>query len=475
MSLVLNSKGFGILKSSLTDAQTKELISALTVRPNVNPTYDFGSVEEYPIYRFNKTRYYVPKFYGLKYYNHLDLESMEINERAGIPIDDDKLLFNGTLREDQVSNIDDILKTILEKGACISNAPTGGGKTVSALYILSKLKRKTLIIVHKQFLMDQWFERINQYLPHIGHIGRIQGDLVDISGEIVLCMLQSLSMKEYPADLFDCFGFVIIDEVHHICAKTFSKALFKIASKYMLGLSATIKRLDGLEKVIHWFLGQSIVKKTVDMSLDKPLVKFIDAIYSNPIKLKYNRGPTGRMVLNIPDLITNIALDSARNDLIVKEIIKQSILGRNVLMLSERRDQCLIIKDLLERDLEFIGRGLTSGLYIGQMKQEELSISNNCSVILGTFQLVSEGFDNPRLDTVILATSKSNVIQSIGRVMRRKNVFRPLIIDIVDKQYLIGQYRARLKLYTDKEYEISEQVKEEVPPKKRVLTISMFD
>ena len=118
-----------------------------------------------------------------------------------------------------------------------------------------------MIIVHKEFLLRQWKERIEQFLPD-ARVGRIQGPTVDIEDkDIVIGMLQSLSMKDYDINLFQCFGLTIIDEVHHISAEVFSRVLFKVVTKYYLGLSATMKRTDGLTKVIKMFLGDVVYKK----------------------------------------------------------------------------------------------------------------------------------------------------------------------------------------------------------------------
>ena len=127
------------------------------------------------------------------------------------------------------------------------------GKTVIALNIISKLKTKTLVIVHKGFLVEQWIERIQQFLPK-ARIGKIQGQIIDIEDkDIVIGMLQSLSMKEYPQNMFKEFGLLIVDEVHHIAAEVFVRSLFKIITKNVLGLSATIQRKDGLSKYLKCF------------------------------------------------------------------------------------------------------------------------------------------------------------------------------------------------------------------------------
>ena len=138
------------------------------------------------------------------------------------------------MRDKQKPIIKAFLDTCDPKGSLSSQSfggiisvPCGWGKTIMALYILSQLKRKTLIIVHKEFLMRQWVERISEFLPD-ARIGRIQQKKVDIhQKDIVIGMLQSISMKDYEIEIFDDFGFCIVDECHHI-AQVFSRALPKI-------------------------------------------------------------------------------------------------------------------------------------------------------------------------------------------------------------------------------------------------------
>ena len=157
-----------------------------------------------------------------------------------------------------------VVNTYIEKtengGSGLLELYCGFGKTICALNICSRLKKKTLIIVHKEFLLNQWVERIHQFLP-TAKIGRIQGQTIDINDkDIVIGMLQSLSMKDYSQSVFEQFGFTIIDEVHHISSQVFSCVLFKLVTKYMLGLSATMNRKDGTTNIIKMFLGEVIYK-----------------------------------------------------------------------------------------------------------------------------------------------------------------------------------------------------------------------
>ena len=228
--------------------QEQELIrKELTVVPFV-PKTSIIKPTPFPVYRESKRKLYVPRFYGLKHYGKPDAVTLP----SGLNI---KLAFQGKLRDYQVTLVNKYLKRAKKTGCGLIEADCGAGKTCCAIYILAKYNKKTLIIVHKEFLLRQWTERLEQFLPG-ARIGRIQGPIVDIENkDVVLGMLQSLSMKDYPQSLFADFGFTIVDEVHHISAEVFSRALFKSVTPYMLGLSATMTRTDGLTRVFKMFMG----------------------------------------------------------------------------------------------------------------------------------------------------------------------------------------------------------------------------
>ena len=194
----------------------------------------------------------------------------EIKISNGININ---LTFEGTLRKDPIDQeliIDKYLQEINfnknlsieendnlnnDKSSALIELKTGGGKTVLGLKILSIIQKKTIIFVHKTFLKDQWIERINQFLPN-AKLGTIQGQIIDIENkDIVIAMLQSISMKDYPENMFNEFGFSIYDEVHHLSSEVFGNCLKKCNTLYSLGLSATMERKDGLSNVFKMFLG----------------------------------------------------------------------------------------------------------------------------------------------------------------------------------------------------------------------------
>lgn len=323
--------------------------------------------------------------------------------------------------------------------------------TVTALNLASIYKKKTLVICHKEFLLNQWKERIEQFLPKAS-VGMIKQKTVDVEGkDIVLASLQSLAMKEYPEKIFQSFGFVVIDECHHVAAEVFSQCLPKITARRMLGLSATLKRKDGLTKVFEWYLGKAVFeKKREDNHLQVLVTRFYDPHpdYGREVKLWNGK-------LNFAKMINQVCDFPPRNEVIVKTLLAvlEKEPDRQVLILSERRNHLVLLEKLL------LNNKVTSvGYYIGGMKQEELDTSAKKQVLLGTFQLAQEGMDVPTLNTLILASPVSSIEQAVGRIQRQKQEhrkYKPIVIDMLDEFSIFErQGMKRLAFYRKNKYEV---------------------
>jgi superfamily II DNA or RNA helicase len=255
MNSYLGQKGYTIAKNELTIEQQKQIRNDLTIKPFTHGAIGSTDQKTFPAYRESSNKFYVPHYYGVE--NFGAPKQYKISE--GVNID---LEFAGQLRDYQEPVVNKYLQYCHDNmyGGGLLELPCAWGKTSGSLYILSQIKKKTIVIVHKEFLMNQWIERIQQFLPK-ARIGKIQGPIVDVQDkDIVLCMLQSLISKDYEQSIFDDFGLTIIDEVHHISSQTFSNALFKVVTKFMLGLSATMNRKDGTTSVFKMFLGEVIHK-----------------------------------------------------------------------------------------------------------------------------------------------------------------------------------------------------------------------
>tara|TARA_Y100000389_G_C17461378_1_gene521984 strand:- start:1014 stop:2417 length:1404 start_codon:yes stop_codon:yes gene_type:complete len=414
---VLSNHGYKIIKKEYSSTLIKEIKDELTVKPRTF-TKTKQNEHKFPVFLESPKKLYLPRFYAL--------------DKLGVP-DENKILdgtpisisFKGDLREEQKPIEEVYLKNAYENGGGIISLRCGGGKTVLSLHIISVLKVKTLVVVHKDFLMTQWRDRILEFLPG-ARVGKIQQNTIDIEDkDIVLAMVQSLSMKEYDEGTFDSFGLVVYDECHHLGAEVFQKSMAKVASKYSLGLSATPKRKDGLTKVFEWFIGPIVFSqktKNEDYA-EVQLTPFeSDDILYNKVELNFRREPC------MPKMINNICNYLPRTRMIVDLIKKYNQQGRTILILSDRRGHLQTLYDLLS--------DYSRGFYVGGMKPNELRESQTKDILLATFSMASEGMDIPSLDTVILSSPKSDVEQSVGRIFRKKacdRKFHPLIIDIQDE------------------------------------------
>jgi superfamily II DNA or RNA helicase len=342
--------------------------------------------------------------------------------------------FSGQLRDATHQN--EAFGAAIKAGHGVLSLPCGYGKTTVSLAIASKLGYRTMIIVHKQFLADQWRERIKQFCPG-ATIGVVQQNKKEVECDFVIAMLQSLSLKEYSFSDFESIGTVIVDEAHHICAKVFSQSLFKLCPRHIYGLSATPERKDGLTKVLHWFMGPTFfaVERKNQEQVEVFPVTFDSPNYRNPPPSMRN----GK--ISMPNMITELVEDRTRNKMLVELVKKASVGTRQLLVLSDRRFHCEFLHQCFPK---------TSGLYMGGMKEAQLQESSKKKIIFATFSQAHEGLDIPTLDTVILASPKSDITQSIGRIMRetkgKKN--EPHIYDVHDPwSVFTAMYYKRMKVY----------------------------
>jgi superfamily II DNA or RNA helicase len=386
---------------------------------------------------------YVPKHYGLQTYGDCPSE-------RDVPQTDAKYWeFTGKLRPIQ----EEVVKTYNKDG--IISLQTGGGKTVCALYIASTLRVPTVVLVHNTFLRDQWIDRIKAFLPK-ARIGTVQGDIIDINKDVIVAMLQSVSMKEYPVDLFKNIGLLIVDECHHIASEAFSKAIPKLTCKHMLGLSATPDRKDKLMYLINWFLGPLLYKSdTADKVDAKVRVEYYEFEPEDP---KFNEiiyNSSGVMFTSL--MVNKVVEYTPRNKMLVElltDLYEEK--DRQILVLTDRVDHT---KTLLEMLPEAIRKeACILGREVKSSQRAEWCASKR--ILIATYTMCKEGFDLPTLNTLVMATSRPDVDQIVGRILRVDKVGRkihPLIVDIVDPAFR-RQFQTRLALYKSRNYEIQKMV-----------------
>lgn len=428
----LGKKGYTIQKSILHKDDLEFLYKDLFMKPQIFGATKFGGgkadeITAFPVYRENSNKLYIPRFYGITRYGMPNRS--EIQE--GDPIN---VVFPKQLRDYQ-DKIVDVYMNYVNTPICIGSQTNGGGgilevpcgrgKTVMALKIISQIQKKTLIIVHKEFLMNQWIERIQEFLPG-ATVGKIQAQTFDVKGnDIVIGMIQTLYDKEYPPDTFSCFGLTIIDEVHRIGSEQFSKTLFKTITPYMLGISATVDRKDKLTSVLHMFIGDKIYSENRDED-DPVCVRAINYICSDPqfneVDTDYRGNP------KYSSMIVKLCEFGPRSDFIVrvlKDLIEEES-ENQIMVLCHNRSLLSYLYDAIQ-----YRKFATVGFYVGGMKQTNLQETETKNIVLATYAMAAEALDIKTLSTLVMVTPKTDIIQSVGRILRVKHE-KPIIVDIVD-------------------------------------------
>ena len=317
-----------------------------------------------------------------------------------------------------------------EPHCCMLTLPCGFGKTVVALRVARALGTRTVVVVHKEFLLAQWKERIGQFLPGAS-VSILQGKKpIAADADFVLAMLQTLCVRLPDREsrvnqVVAACGLAIIDEAHHMAARYFSKLFFHLHVKRILGLTATPHRKDGCTRALHFFMGEHSYLLE-DSAAQRPSPQVQTVTYHSTSRISC--GLTGGQVQKLK---TTLTLDPARNKLLCDIILALAEEGRQILVLSDRTAH---LARLLEMFQEHGGARHTPGLYIGGQKRTERErVERECAVLFGTFAMAQEGLDIPRLDTLVFATPASDITQAVGRILRPCSSKKPpIIVDLQD-------------------------------------------
>jgi superfamily II DNA or RNA helicase len=320
--------------------------------------------------------------------------------------------------------------------------------TVMALKIVEMIQKKTLILVHKEFLMNQWIERIEEFLPG-ARVGKIQASVCDCEDkDIVIGMIQTMYNKVFPQEVYSQFGLTIIDEVHRIGSEEFSKTLLKTITPYMLGISATVERKDKLTKLLYMFIGpkiHSMLRKQEDIINVRGIeYKTADQEF-NTVEYDF-RGNT-----KFSTMISKLSNFGARSDFIVRvvhDLLIENPAGQ-VMVLCHNR--CLLTY-LYE---SIMSKGVYSvGYYVGGMKQVDLEETETKKIVLATYAMAAEALDIKTLSMLVMASPKTDITQSVGRILRMKHD-NPVVVDIVDSHDIFQrQWLQRKRFYKKSNYYI---------------------
>lgn len=365
---------------------------------------------------------------GAKHKIKLEIQDKRLIEKTTIPS------LSLELREQQV----DVFNSLIQFDYSLLIAPPGFGKTTVASAIIANRSVKTLILVNKTALIDQWKERLMSYFEVDGKaIGLLGKGKNTLNGSLDIATLQSL--KNRP-ELIEEYSQIIIDEAHHIPAVSFEIPLKRFKGKYVVGLSATPKRKDGMEPIMRLQCGE-IVHEIKKSTSKRHQLKTVPTQYDT-------------LLSHFSMILSELSEDNERNQLIVNEI--KTLQHRKVLVLSERIEHLNHLYHALKR--ENIDALLLYGAMGTKMKREQFAQTTDASIILSTSSYIGEGIDIGHLDTVVFTMPISydqRMVQYLGRIGRQGQ--ECLAIDFIDHQVslLKSSFTKRLKGYKKMGYDFT--------------------
>jgi superfamily II DNA or RNA helicase len=374
-------------------------------------------------------------------YRHDPCENITIvnNMRTLAPVSFD---FNGKLRPLQAQAVDGCSQQSI--GLLVSS--TGAGKTVMALYLVAQRGQPVLIVVHTKELMNQWIERICKFLGiQAADVGIIGGGKFRIGKQITVGMVQTLHKR--AAEVSPHIGHLIVDECHRVTSMQYVKTIEQFDCKYLLGLTATPFRNDGLGKIIQWHIGPITARIDKKDLLDNGNLCQAEAVF---IK-------TGFTPVADPSDYYSQALSELTQDLDRNRLISSTVKSHNgtgiTLVLSDRKKHCEYLGDILRQE-----QGINAAVLTGQTPAKERDQiiqdlqAGTCQYLVATGSLIGEGFDLPEIGTLLLATPikfSGKLIQYVGRALRpAPGKSKAVIMDFVDDHGVFeNSARARWRTY----------------------------
>ncbi|MCX6807259.1 MAG: DEAD/DEAH box helicase family protein [Patescibacteria group bacterium] len=332
-----------------------------------------------------------------------------------------------------------------EKDCGVIVAPPGSGKTIMGLELIVRKSQPALIMVHRKQLMDQWIERIQSFLKiPKKDIGQICGNKRKIGKQITIAMMQSLTRIDNLSEFENSFGLIIIDECHHIPAKTFRTIIPRLNSYYLYGLTATPKRKHNDEKLIFVFIGDILAEIKAEDIKEKEDEHFQVVIRETNLTIPFN------IQTDYLELLYKIVVfDSARNRLIIQDISDQVKKGRLILILTERKEHVEILNLYLNKAFEVITLTGNDSTRSKKSKLEQIK-QGHFQILITTGQLFGEGMDVDNLNCLFLVfpfSFEGKLKQYIGRIQRSRS--DKIIFDYRDRniEYCEKLFVKRNKYY----------------------------
>ena len=363
---------------------------------------------------------YIPFSYGT---NKMKLKRRERKEFPKMNVQ-----FTGLLRDEQKEVKEEAINFLNKTGCVIISIGTGMGKTIISINMASTIKLKTLVIVNKIVLIKQWEDSIIKVCPY-AKVQKLTSKS-KFDNDCDFYIMNAINVSKMSKTFFKNIGLLICDEVHLLLAETLSRSLQNICPRYLIGLSATPNRLDGLEVLLNIYFGENKIVRNLKRD---HIVYKINTGLKIPMEICES---TGKVDWN--KILQAQSENEQRNDMIIKII--QKFKDRTFLILCKRVEQanCLVKKLRLVDE------------YVDDLVGSKQDFDKNARILVGISSKVGTGFDWPKLDALILANSvKDFFIQILGRIFRKQDTI-PIVFDLIDSNHILTKhFKDRLEVYTE--------------------------
>ena len=370
--------------------------------------------------------------------------TIDDQRHPGEPLD---VRFDGELTAIQQQAVN----TLRKHDTGVFVAPPGVGKTVVGAWLVAERQCNTLVLVHRQPLLDQWVAQLALFLGmDTRDIGRIGGGKHKPNGKLDVAMIQSLVRKDKVADLVANYGHVIVDECHHLPAVSFERVLAEVRARFITGLTATPQRRDGHHPIIEMQLGP--IRFTVNALNQAEHRPFHHNLIIRETGLNFDDNND----LRIQEIYRRLATDEQRNNQIFNDVLQALEEGRSPILLTERKEHLEYFANRLRnftRNLIVLQGGRSAKRRRDDLDRLAVIPDNEERLVLATGRYIGEGFDDARLDTLFLALPvswKGTLVQYAGRLHRlHPDKTEVRIYDYVDRDVpmLARMFEKRMRGY----------------------------
>ena len=406
MSLKINTE---TLSNDTIDKINEELIVRISNGPSL--------VKTLYMYEIINENIYLPFSYTVN--------ELKRKRRLRIEFSIMNVEFAASLRDTQKIVKEEAIKLLNKTGSVIISCYTGFGKSICAINLAQTIKLKTLIIVNKIVLINQWKESILNFCPDSNTQKLTSKSVFDSTADFYI--INAINVEKLGKEFLKDIGLVVVDEAHLIMAETLSKSLKYISPRYLIGLTATPYRPDGFDVLLELYFGKNKIVREMKRE------HFVYKVFTGfkPIMEKCENGK-----INWGALLKSQSEDEKRNELIVN--IVKKFKDRTFLVLTKRVEQAkLLFKKIKEE-----GEDVSS--LIGSQQE----FNRGCRILVGITSKCGTGFDFPKLDALLLACDVAQYfIQVLGRVFRKLDTI-PLVFDFIDDNpILMKHFREREETY----------------------------